>query len=67
MAAAGKGGRVILWFRNDLRLHDNAIVAEAQKRVQAGTASEVGSALLGAGRHCTLCGVDVLGRTLGWL
>ena len=27
--------RVVLWFRNDLRLMDNAIIAEATKRMQS--------------------------------
>lgn len=37
----GSGGRAVLWFRNDLRLHDNAIVAEAAQRVKSGKVSEV--------------------------
>ena len=40
-ASTGKNKRVILWFRNDLRLHDNPIVYEAMRQVQLGTASEV--------------------------
>ncbi|KAK9807390.1 hypothetical protein WJX73_010925 [Symbiochloris irregularis] len=35
------GGRVILWFRNDLRLLDNACVNAAEKLVQSGKAREV--------------------------
>nr|QIQ49259.1 DASH cryptochrome [Volvox carteri f. nagariensis] len=41
MAAAGCGKRVVLWFRNDLRLHDNYIVHDAVQRVKRGEASEV--------------------------
>ena len=37
----GTGSRVVLWFRNDLRLHDNAIVHEAAQRVKTGKATEV--------------------------
>ena len=33
--------RGLLWFRNDLRLHDNVIVSEAMKRVKSGLISEV--------------------------
>ena len=29
------GGRVVLWFRNDLRLTDNVLIAEASKRFLA--------------------------------
>lgn len=43
MASAGSNGhRAVLWFRNDLRLHDNAIVAESAKGVKDGKFSEVG-------------------------
>ncbi len=46
MASAAAGGsgsskRMVLWFRNDLRLHDNAIVAEAVKAVRAKQVDEV--------------------------
>lgn len=44
MAAASgatTGKRAILWFRNDLRLHDNVIVAEAARKVKAGEITEV--------------------------
>lgn len=37
------GGRVILWFRNDLRLLDNTIVHTATKLIQSGQAREVRS------------------------
>ena len=40
-AAAGSGSRLVLWFRNDLRVHDNVIVHEAAQRVRAGKADEV--------------------------
>ena len=33
--------RVVLWFRNDLRLHDNVIIDTAVKKVQSGAATEV--------------------------
>lgn len=33
--------RLVLWFRNDLRLDDNVIVGEALRRVQSGMAQEV--------------------------
>jgi deoxyribodipyrimidine photo-lyase len=33
--------RVVLWFRNDLRLHDNAIIDAAVRKVQSGAATEV--------------------------
>ena len=39
--AAAKAGRVVLWFRNDLRLDDHYAVREAQRRVQQGRAAEV--------------------------
>lgn len=41
MATAGGGKRVVLWFRNDLRLHDNYIVHDAAQRVKRGEYSEV--------------------------
>ena len=40
-ASSAAGRRVILWFRNDLRLHDNAIIDEAVRSVRSGAASEV--------------------------
>lgn len=42
-ADGARGGRAVLWFRNDLRTHDNAIVAEAARRAKAGQINEVGS------------------------
>ncbi len=45
MAAAGGGGggqRAVVWFRNDLRLHDNAVVAAVAEGVKDGKLSEVG-------------------------
>lgn len=33
--------RIVLWFRNDLRLHDNAIVHESVRRIENGEASDV--------------------------
>eukprot|EP01025_Chloroclados_australasicus_P029737 TRINITY_DN2970_c0_g1_i1.p1 TRINITY_DN2970_c0_g1~~TRINITY_DN2970_c0_g1_i1.p1 ORF type:complete len:601 (-),score=68.60 TRINITY_DN2970_c0_g1_i1:171-1973(-) len=33
--------RIIIWFKNDLRLHDNYIVNQAAKALKEGTASEV--------------------------
>lgn len=38
---AAASNRVVLWFRNDLRLHDNAIIHEAARKVQSGAAEEV--------------------------
>jgi len=38
---AGNAKRVILWFRNDLRLNDNAIVDAAVKMHESGAATEV--------------------------
>jgi hypothetical protein len=36
------GGRAVIWFRGtDLRLHDNAVVHEAARRVAAGQVAEV--------------------------
>lgn len=38
------GNRAVVWFRGtDLRLHDNVVVHEAARRVQAGQVSEVGA------------------------
>jgi DNA photolyase len=42
-ADTGSGGRAVLWFRNDLRTHDNAIIAEAARRAKAGQINEVRS------------------------
>ena len=36
-----QNSRIILWFRDDLRLHDNAIVHLAATRVKSHQASEV--------------------------
>lgn len=36
-----QNSRIILWFRDDLRLHDNAIVYTAASRVKNHQASEV--------------------------
>jgi hypothetical protein len=42
MAATAEGPRrTVLWFRNDLRLHDSATVHEAAQRVKAGQSDEV--------------------------
>lgn len=40
-ATNSKSKRVVLWFRNDLRLHDNAIIDAALRKVQSGAATEV--------------------------
>lgn len=41
--ASGGNSRALLWFRGtDLRLHDNDIVHQAVRRVEAGQVSEVG-------------------------
>jgi hypothetical protein len=44
-AAAAAGGakprRIVLWFRNDLRLRDNAIVHTAADKIRAKEADEV--------------------------
>ena len=40
-AMASNGKRVIVWLRNDLRLHDNYSLHKAAELVKAGTASEV--------------------------
>jgi deoxyribodipyrimidine photolyase len=45
-AKGGSGGRAVLWFRNDLRLHDNGIVAEAARRAESGQIEEVLLALV---------------------
>lgn len=37
---AVQNSRIILWFRDDLRLHDNAIVHTAATRVKSQQASE---------------------------
>jgi hypothetical protein len=41
LTSTASPGRIILWFRNDLRLRDNVIVSEAVRRVQAGDFGEV--------------------------
>jgi len=41
MTQRGGVQRVILWFRNDLRLHDNAIVDKATRSVASGDCKEV--------------------------
>ena len=33
--------RQLMWFRTDLRVHDNVILHEAARRVEAGQLSEV--------------------------
>lgn len=38
---AVQNSRIILWFRDDLRLHDNAIVHMAATRIKSHQASEV--------------------------
>ncbi|KAG7670913.1 hypothetical protein Ndes2437A_g04546 [Nannochloris sp. 'desiccata'] len=40
-APAGNAKRVVLWFRNDLRLRDNVIVDAAVKMHESGAATEV--------------------------
>jgi hypothetical protein len=44
MATSSDPRRIILWFRNDLRLRDNVIIHEAVQKVQAGEYSEVSAA-----------------------
>jgi deoxyribodipyrimidine photolyase len=39
MAAGGQ--RIVLWFRNDLRLHDNQIVHEAAQKIASKQYKEV--------------------------
>ena len=34
-------GQVVLWFKNDLRLHDNYVVDRAQQLIKSGKAKEV--------------------------
>lgn len=42
-------GRIVLWFKNDLRLQDNYQVDRARQLVASGQAEEVsGSAVAGA-------------------
>ena len=43
MAAGGQ--RVVLWFRNDLRIHDNQIVHDAAQKVAAKDYKEVTAVL----------------------
>lgn len=38
---ARKNSRIILWFRDDLRLHDNPMVHAAVTRVKSKQAAEV--------------------------
>ena len=33
--------RVVIWFKNDLRLHDNEVVDRARSLVASGAATEV--------------------------
>jgi deoxyribodipyrimidine photo-lyase len=40
-AASSSPRRILLWFRNDLRLRDNVIINEAIQKVQAGQYDEV--------------------------
>lgn len=48
-SGSGGGNRAVIWFRGtDLRVHDNVVVHEAARRVQAGTVSEVGARECGA-------------------
>lgn len=35
------GGRVLLWFRNDLRLHDNYTVDAAVQKIKSKQAADV--------------------------
>ena len=39
--SSGSMGQVVLWFKNDLRLHDNYVVDRAQQLVKSGKAKEV--------------------------
>lgn len=39
--ADGSKKRVVLWFRNDLRLHDNYIVNQAVQKVKSQQYNEV--------------------------
>ena len=34
-------GRVVVWFKNDLRLHDNYVVSHAGSLIASGEAKEV--------------------------
>ncbi len=56
MAKGSQSKRVVLWFRDDLRLHDNYTVASAAKMVKAGQASEVRSQLVSAAPFVMLPG-----------
>jgi deoxyribodipyrimidine photo-lyase len=41
MTAPAAPRRIVLWFRNDLRLRDNAIVHQAVQKLQAKEFDEV--------------------------
>lgn len=45
-------GQVVLWFKNDLRLHDNYVVDRAQQLVKSGKAKQV-----------NLCSISVTPQT----
>ena len=57
--------RVVLWFRNDLRLTDNPTVHEAAQLVSRGLASEVGEVLATCMHHLMLLAATVA-QHQGW-
>lgn len=47
----GASRRIVLWFRNDLRLRDNAIIHQAVQKLQAKEYDEVGPTAAAAVLH----------------
>ena len=50
--------RLVLWFRNDLRLLDNAAVHQCAKLVQSGQCKEVRPALRQFSSGCPWSGIE---------
>ena len=61
------GHRVVLWFRNDLRLTDNAALQQVASMIQKEQASEVRQCSDNGGIWSSVSvGVDVLPCLFGW-
>jgi hypothetical protein len=63
---AAPGSAIVLWFKNDLRLHDNAIVHQAALHVQTGKAREVELSLLALSVWVLLPAAALIDFSVAW-
>ena len=58
-------GRVVVWFKNDLRLHDNYVVSRAGSLIASGEAKEVRIDIPKGHAHlCSVSTTDLIASVL---